>query len=343
MRFIDLASHGGCSKKGPATQVRNLLQRVQREYSDTHLELVSQNFPDCGSYQNGELLLSTIDIVLPMTLSPIDFGKITVCHTLSDLYASGGLPMFALCVLGVPGGMAADADVVVEVMGAASGQLNSEGAVLVGGHTMTEQEDFYLGFSAVGRPIGSAAFAQASASDGDAIILTKPLGTSIATARWKLGHADEIEHADVIEGMKRSNRLAAMSLSKFGVHACTDVTGYGLVGHLFNILTASGTSAEIEASSICPYPSVRGVHSPEVSSQFWYNKDYTARYFKSVSPTSPLLDALLFDSQVSGGLLACVAGDEAEDVIAALKSSGDEAFKIGTVRAGLAGQIDLAI
>ena len=131
-RFIDLAAHGGCSKKGPAVEIRELLNAVQKAYSGAHLESISKNFPDTGVYRpNGKTLLSTVDIVLPMTLSPIDFGKITVSHVLSDLYASGGLPLFALCLLGIRTGMRASSDEAVAVMTAAVEQLVIENVALV--------------------------------------------------------------------------------------------------------------------------------------------------------------------------------------------------------------------
>jgi selenide,water dikinase len=340
-RFIDLALHGGCSKKGPAKEIRNLLKKVQDSYSGSHLELISKNFPDTGIYSNGQTLLSTVDIVLPMTLSPFDFGKITVCHVLNDLYASGGMPLFALCILGVPSNMHADSDEAVNVLTAAAEQLSNEKTLLVGGHTMVDQEDFYLGFSAVGTLIGSAPFGQAQAKPGDRLILTKPLGTSVATLRWKMGEASETDHADVIEGMLHSNREAALFLSKYDIHACTDVTGYGLLGHLYNILFASGVAARIQSSQIPCYPSVAGIPKPEFSRQAIYNSDYVSEGLKRSVDLTPLAEALLFDSQVSGGLLISVQADDAEIISKGLRATGYSPTMIGEICKGNAGAIEL--
>jgi selenide,water dikinase len=331
-RFIDLAADGGCSKKGPAKQIRELLRKVQRKYSGAHLETISENFPDTGIYPgNGKSLLSTVDIVLPMTAFPADFGKITVNHVLSDLYASGGLPLFALCLLGVRTGNQADKSPAVEVMTAAAQQLSAEDTLLVGGHTMTDQEDFYLGFAAVGRPIGERQFEQAKAEPGDSLILTKPLGTSIATLRWKSKQASDSEHRDVIEGMLKSNRQAAISLSKHTVRACTDVTGYGFFGHLYNVLFASKVGARIEASRIACYPSLSGISHPGNSRQLAYNREYVQPGLTLSTKPTLFLEALLFDSQVSGGLLVSVPADEAEVILAELRHSGYSPMIVGEV------------
>jgi selenide,water dikinase len=319
-----------------------LLSAVQNSYSGAQLGFISKNFPDCGVFSlGGQTLLSTIDIVLPMALSPIDFGKITVCHVLSDLYASGGMPLFALCVLGIPAGMSAASSEAVQVMTAAIEQLAAENVVLVGGHTMTDQEDFYLGFSAVGRPIGNAPVAQAEAKPGDVLILTKPLGTSIATLRWKLEEASEAEHADVLRGMLQSNRAAAGVLSRYAPHACTDVTGYGLLGHLFNIMFASGVSAKISLSRIPCYESLTGVLRPDQSRQALHNMDYVRSVLTVSAEISPLLESLLFDSQVSGGLLTCVSPDLAQIVSDELLQAGFSPSWIGEVREGVPGAIEI--
>jgi selenide,water dikinase len=342
MRFIDRAAHGGCSKKGPATEVRALLSAVEKSCSGAHLEIISKNFPDSGVYPiNGKTLLSTIDIVLPMTLSPSDFGKITVCHVLNDLYASGGVPLFALCILGLPSGMSAASIEAVQVMTAAVEQLSAENTSLVGGHTMTDQADFYLGFSAVGSPIGSGPFAQAESKPGDILILTKPLGTSIATLRWKLEEASESEHRDVLNGMLQSNRKAAIYLSNYTLHACTDVTGYGFLGHLFNILFASNVAAKVRASQIPCYPSLSAISHPDQSRQSWHNLEYVRPHLKLSASVSPLLEALLFDSQVSGGLLISVHPKDVSGISDDLQRAGFSSSLVGEVCDGQAGAIEL--
>jgi selenide,water dikinase len=343
MRFIDLAAHGGCSKKGPAKQLRELLNAVQSAHASSHLEEISANFPDTGVYKaNGLTLLSSVDVVLPMTLSPADFGKITVCHVLSDIYAGGALPLFALCILGIPGGMSAASRESVQVMTAASEQLSAEGTVLVGGHTMTDQEDFYLGFCAVGKPIGAAPFVQVNAQPGDRLILTKPLGTSIATARWKLEQSSEMDHADVLRGMLLSNRKAAIFLAGYELSACTDVTGYGFLGHLYNILFASKVASVINLSMLPCYESILKVTHPSESRQMWHNKEYVKGELTLQATVDPLMDSLLFDSQVSGGLLICVKPKDVEEILTGLRHLGFPSACVGEIRPGTPGAITIA-
>jgi selenide, water dikinase len=342
MRFIDLAAHAGCSKKGAAKEIRDLLSAVHDASSGKQLEFVSKHFPDCGTYVvNGQTFLSTVDIVLPMTLSATDFGKIAVCHVLSDLYASGGIPLFALCILGVPSGMSASSDEAIQVMTAAVEALSSENVLLVGGHTMTDQQDFYLGFAAIGQPICEIPFDQGHAQTGDVLVLTKPLGTSIATLRWKLEEASEAEHRDVIDGMLQSNREAANIIAKHKVHACTDVTGYGLLGHLYNILNASGIAARINVSKLPRYKSIAGVSNPDQSRQAIHNVDYIRPHLKLSFQLSSLDEALLFDSQVSGGLLFCTNRADAMQICKEFRQAGLTSTCVGEIVEGPAGEIEL--
>ena len=230
--------------------------------------------------------------------------------------------------------MSASSDVAVQVMTAAAQQLALENTLLVGGHTMADQEDFYLGFAAVGMPIGPKPFTQAQAQPDDILILTKPLGTSIATLRWKLEQAADSDHSDVIKGMLQSNRDAAIFLTKHAVHACTDVTGYGFLGHLYNILFASGMAATVSTSKISCYQSLAGIPHPDLTRQARFNSEYVSDGLKLSVVPNPLLEALLFDSQVSGGLLISVPPEEAEKVFDGLQGVGYSPRMVGKVCSG---------
>lgn len=341
MRFIDLAGDGGCSKKAPAREVRELLDLVQARFPGANLDIISRDFPDCGAFEViGLTMLSTVDIVLPMTLSPADFGRITACHVLSDLYASAAKPLFALCILGVPRGMSASSSEAVQSLSAAAEKLSVEGVALVGGHTMTDQEDFYLGFAAVGvnstkRP------PRLPAQVGDSLILTKPLGTGIATLRWKLEEATEEEHRDVIGGMSQSNAEAARVLEGYDVRGCTDVTGYGLLGHLYNLLYAGGVGAKVKTGAIPVYGSLVGIRKSYQSRQAAHNIEYVKDSLIYRSTPGLLLESLLFDSQVSGGLLLSVPSSQAEALVQSLRGVGYSPAVIGEVGSAESGTIEL--
>lgn len=336
-RFIDLAAHGGCSKKAPASDLRRMLMSMSCKTS------VDNSFSDSGVFAvDGNDLVSSVDIVLPMTLDPSDFGEITVSHVLSDLYAAGAFPEFALCVLGVPSGLRACEAPIVDCMVAAERKLRSEGATLIGGHTLVDQSDFFLGFSVVGKPIGKRAFKHNGARFGDDIILTKPLGTSIASLRWKVKEAKTEDHLDVLSGMKRSNKDAAFILSKHLVNACTDISGYGLLGHLYEVLVDSGVASKIDQSSLISYDTVEKLLDPYKTKQFLENRKYVDRVLTGHMSPKEADECYLFDAQVSGGLLVFLRPEKTEVVLKELNNSGYSAGKIGVVVEGSPGEIELS-
>ena len=206
---------------------------------------------------------------------------------------------------------------------------------------MTEQQDFYLGFAAVGRLIGDAPLGQTKAKPGDVLILTKPLGTSIATLRWKLEDAIAAEHRDVIEGMLQSNWVASNILVASNVQTCTDVTGYGLLGHLYNILKASSVAATIAVSRLPFYQSLAGVLNPDHSRLAISNFDYVRPHLKRSVQLNSFQEALLFDSQVSGGLLFCAHPNDVAKICRQLQDAGFSPSRIGEVRDGVTGEIEL--
>ena len=340
MRFIDLAHDGGCSKKAPALEIRGLLEAIGNTPAGALFRDMSKELPDCGVYVDGNAtFLSSIDVVLPMTLAAHDFGKITVLHVLSDLYASGGLPKFALCLLGLPTGMSAAAPEAVSALTGAIEQLSTEGAVLIGGHTMTDQADFYMGFAAFGGLINGGGFRRRQSRIGDRLIMTKALGTSVAVGRWKFDDATEADHDDVLQGMLQSNRAAAELLSGLPVSSCTDITGYGFLGHLYNIMYASEISCRVFASKVPIYESVRAISAPTLSAQAMHNIEYALPHLKIKAAMGPLREALFFDSQVSGGLLISVPADLADATVNGLAERGVPASVVGDVCAGPPGGI----
>jgi len=341
-RFIDLAHDGGCSKKAPALQLRALLDAVGSVQGGALMNDVSKEFPDCGVYDiGGQSILSTVDVVLPMTIKPRDFGKIATLHVLSDLYACGGAAKFALCIFGIPAGMSAAAPEAVEALSGAMEALSSEGAVLIGGHTLVDQSDFFLGFAAIGEALPGRTLHKRRAQIGDHLILTKPLGTGIAIGRWKFDSGSELDHDDILNGMMKSNKIAAQYLIGKTVNACTDITGYGFFGHLFNILVASNVSCNIYKSKIPVYRSALQHEVPGSSRQAGHNIEYVIPHLTMKERLSPLYEALLFDSEVSGGLLICVPEESSDEILRGLIKEGVAANLVGEICQGEGGRINL--
>jgi selenide, water dikinase len=343
MRFIDLARHGGCSHKAPASELKGLLGSLREKFGSDLFQSLASDFPDTGTFFVGELeLQSTIDIVLPMVHSPSHFGEIALIHSISDLHAAFAKPMFVLCSLGVPKSLKVDHPTIQDMLGAAARQVQSEGAVLIGGHTMAEQEDLYLGFACIGQSLTRKTV---PARKGDCILLTKKLGTSIATLRWKSEEANENQHADVLVGMRTSNKFASEIFSRHSISACTDVTGYGLLGHLHNILNKCGVAAQLNAEKLPIYDSVRSVDFPEQSRLYWSNREYASTFARVPDKMSGSLERSLFDSQVSGGLLAIVKKNDCSKILSELSQKNVPATCIGHIGEGESGSItvDMAL
>lgn len=331
-RFIDHAEHGGCSKKVPALQLMSMLGSIG----------IDTSFSDSGEIEVGTTrFLSSIDVVLPMTLSPSDFGTIVVSHVFSDLYAAGGKPEFAMCVLGLPSGLDADDRDVVAMMSSAIAKIGDEGGVLLGGHTLADQSDLYLGFCVVGRPWNGTGLPHNGAKTGDSIVLTKPLGTSVASIRWKLHEADAADHQDVLDGMKLSNRDASKVLSNYKINSCTDVSGYGLVGHLHEMLKHSGVAGELYQNSLLSYPSIKDIWDPYKTQQFQNNRRYVDSIITGSMSPKEIDECHLFDAQVSGGLLYCVDKGKVDETLDALEACGYQPAVIGQVKSGRVGSIEL--
>lgn len=330
-RFIDLARHGGCSKKLNALRLGELLNGLGLE----------DPWADAPTITAGtEVLASTVDVVLPMIDDPGVFGEIVVAHVLSDLYAIGAQPLFAMNILGVPPDSPAADGPVREMLESAASRLRAAGAQLLGGHSIESDELFY-GMAAIGRAPAHPR-SQAGARPGDQLVITKPLGTSVATMAWRAHVGRGHEFRDVAEGMRALNRTASAVLSEIGATACTDVTGFGFAGHLHNLLRASGVAAIVGMGRLPRYAStVSAASSAEGTRLLDSNEDYVLASVEWQGTTTPDRDARLyvFDAQVSGGLLATVPEQRVADLQALAEANGQAMWVVGQIEPGPAGQV----
>ena len=342
-RFIDLAVHGGCSKKLGANELETLLSNL----SETQPSEVAQPFNqwlDFGRFDLGEkVLVSNVDIILPMVLSAADFGEISVAHVLSDIYAAGATPLFALNILGISREIESSSPEIVEMLKSAHERLKRENIALVGGHTIGDQDDLYYGLAAVGIIDNEKLVTNAGAKKGDVLILTKSLGTSVASINWK----DHLElhdsFQDALTGMKQLNEIPAKEMLNYQVTACTDITGFGFLGHTHNLLLASNVSAVIYSKNLPIYESVKPFVNQTHPTKIWRsNFDYVSKFveFKGVS-FSPLFENILYDAQVSGGLLISLPPQNADSFVSSLQTNGVTASIVGEITDGLDGNIDI--
>jgi selenide,water dikinase len=353
-RFIDYAKHGGCSAKLDAPRLRRLLEPLPGGVP---------GFADAGVAETaGHRFASSVDVVLPMIDDPTVFGQIVVVHVLSDLYAVGAEPVFALNVLAVPkvpeededgnripdglrraGEAAIDADVQTMLL-AADSALEGKGIARVGGHSLL-LDGLIFGLAATGVLPAGGGVSNDSAQPGDLLVLTKPVGTSIATKSWKGDEAERKDFEDVVQGMLRSNESASAAMSGLQRCACTDVTGFGLMGHLHNMLLASGVAATVDFRSVPVYESVRSAmpsiepgHNTRIYDS---NRDFVIESVHNLYALTEWDKLLFFDAQISGGLLLAISPGETDGYLAALAAGGDEGWVIGEVVTGTPGEITI--
>ncbi len=330
-RFIDWADHSGCSQKVDGVRLASLLEGLP----------MSEPWADAAGFSIDDVeLAGSTDLVLPMIDDPCLFGEIVVAHVLSDLYAVGAQPLVGLNLLATPKYAWSASEILREMLSRAAQKLRSEGGSLIGGHTI-ENEQLLFGLAVIGRATDRA-MNLTGCRVGDHLILTKPLGTSIATAAWKYQGAELWSFRDVITGQLETNRKSSQLLLSAAVQGCTDVTGYGFAGHLHNLLRASDVAAQIRLADLPRYPStelVAGLNDAG-SRLLEGNEDFLlGRIEWSQGVPSVATRSYVLDSQVSGGLLAAVPEQNVDRLLQRGLEEGQEMWDVGTVTDGRTGVI----
>ena len=288
---------------------------------------------------DAECLLATTDFFTPVVDSPFDFGRVAAANALSDVWAMGGEPLFALNLVGFPT-KSLPMEVLGEILAGGAAIAQEAGMPILGGHTTDFDVPVY-GMAVTGRAKASRLRRNVGARPGDVLVLTKALGTGILTAalrarvlregsvRALLGRGDgptPEEEAGAVASMVRLNRAAARAADAFDVSASTDVTGYGLLGHLAEMLGKGGVSAEIAVSALPVLAGARRLAALGLAPDGSRRNLTAARSRLDVAPGVAEQDLLLAaDAQTSGGLLFAVAAPDAPALVAALRAAGDAA------------------
>jgi selenide,water dikinase len=262
-------------------------------------------------------LVQTIDFFTPIVDDPYDFGRIAAANALSDVYAMGGTPLLALNVVAFPLERLG-AQVLREILRGGLEVVTSAGAVVAGGHSIDDPEPKY-GLAVTGIVHPDEVFTNAGALPGDALVLTKPLGVGgVSTARKRGLSEDHRLLARAVDVMTALNASAAVAARAAAAHAVTDVTGFGLLGHLHNLCRASGVAAVIDADLVPAIDGVLGLlDDPDeraVSGGSRRNREYASTFTTFAAGVSPARERLLCDPTTSGGLLVAVAEDRAAQV-----------------------------
>ncbi len=284
---------------------------------------------DAGVYRldDSVALVQTVDFITPIVDDPYTFGRIAACNSLSDVYAMGGRPLTALNILCFPTGKFT-LDVMREILLGGLAVLEEAKTQLLGGHSVDDPELKY-GLAVTGLVDPARAVRNNTPREGDALVLTKPLGTGVIATAIKAGMAEESVKASFVGSMASLNRPASELMLLHGAHACTDVTGFGFIGHLKEMLGDAGLEIVIDSSAVPLLPGARAAAMEGlIPAGMYRNRDFIG-FLCRPDPSVPadLLD-LLFDPQTSGGLLIALDADRAADFLHDLHEGGVNAAAI---------------
>lgn len=332
IRLTQLAKRAGCAAKQPPGYLLSLLGSL-RAISDPNVLVGSATADDAAVYKLSDdlALVLTTDFFTPIVDRPYDFGAIAAANALSDVYAMGGTPISALSIVGFPDTILPP-EVLVEILNGAADKAAEAGAAVVGGHTIKSDEPIF-GLAVVGKVAPDRVLSNSHARPGDVLVLTKPLGLGIITTAAK-NNEDKLQAiGEAIRVMTTLNHVAAEEIVRVKTHALTDVTGFGLLGHLRNVVAASNVSARVFLDSVPVLSAAREYVNAGISPGGTHaNHRFLADWVTYSPDITKEEQLILCDAQTSGGLLASVAPDQADALVAHLRARGiKDAAAIGRI------------
>ena len=329
--LTSLAKAGGCAAKYSAARLETLLAGfVPAASADLLVGLDPADDAAVYRLDDERAIVFTVDFFPPVVDDPRAFGAIAATNALNDVFAMGGVPLLALSVTAFPEEL--PTEVLGEILAGADEVVRAAGAILAGGHTIRDDEPKY-GLAVVGTVHPAGIWPKSGARVGDALFLTKPLGTGLVLQAQRDGSAPEGALDAAIAAMRTLNRDAADALRPFAPNAVTDVTGFGLLGHAHEMASRSGVRIELDAASLPALPgalelAVAGVRTGGDRR----NREYAAAHVSTSADAA--LEALAFDPQTAGGLLVALPADKAAVLVATFAAAGLGLYRIGRVTAG---------
>ena len=339
VRLSSMAHGGGCGCKLSPAVLATLLSNTRGAQSFKQLLVGTETGDDAAVWQLDEhtCLIATTDFFTPMVDDPRDFGRIAATNAISDIYAMGGRPIFALAILGMPLGKLAP-ERVREILDGGREVCQTAGIPVVGGHSIDTPEPIY-GLAVNGICAPSEVRRNCDARAGDLIILTKPVGVGIYSAAFKKEALSPADYADMVATMTMLNRIGAELARDSNVHAMTDVTGFGVLGHALGMARGSGLRFVLRSESVPLLPRAMQLAQQGfvtgASGRNW--ESYGAAV--ALPPDCPLwLRQMLTDPQTSGGLLVACAPERADALLRTIRDAGYAAASvIGEMREGAPG------
>ena len=328
---IVFCTGGGCTAKLGAGVLSHILEKLPRGEKDPDLLVGYDSRDDAAVYRITDdiALVQTVDFFPPMVDDPYTFGQIAATNALSDVYAMGGEPKLALNIMCVPEKM--EKATIHQILRGGYDKAYEAGAIITGGHTIHGAEPIY-GLAVTGFVHPKRVLTNSGAKPGDVLILTKPLGVGVLTTAAKADLVKpETMHA-IYKQMATLNKTARDVMLRFTVHSCTDVTGFSLMGHSFEMAQGSGMSLHIDALSV-PFhmEALEFADMGFIPAGAYRNRTYVEKGILKKCEIPRALEDIFFDPQTSGGLLIAVAEKDAKDCLAALQAEIPNAAQIGYV------------
>jgi selenide, water dikinase len=285
-------------------------------------------------WESGPALVQTVDFFTPIVDDPYVYGQIAAANAVSDIYAMGGRPLTALAIAAFPK-EGLEPGTIREIFRGGFDKLREAGVSLLGGHTVQDQE-IKFGYAITGAIDPARILSNAGAKEGDVLFLTKPLGTGIVGTAIKFDRAEPALADEAVRSMRTLNRAAAEALQALpagAVHACTDVTGFGLIGHATEIARASEVTVRLDAGAVPVFEGVLAIAGGNRSGGLGSNRDHFGSGVQVSAGVDADREALLYDPQTSGGLLIAARHGAADQVEAALRYACVVLARIGAVEA----------
>jgi cysteine desulfurase len=325
-------THGlGCACKLRPQLLEEVLRGMPLP-DDADIIVGTDSSDDAAVYRINDdtAVVQTVDFFTPIVDDPFQFGAIAAANSLSDIYAMGGKPLFALNIVGFPSNRL-PIGVLEKILAGAQSKAAEAGIAIIGGHTVDDTEPKF-GLAVTGLIHPDQVITNRTAKPGDSLILTKPIGTGILSTALKRGMLDQNQKSLLIETLAALNKTAADAMQEIGVNACTDITGFGLLGHLLEMTEGSKTSAMIRAGQV---PLLPGVEELAVSGVIpggtKDNFDYTAPHLEYDEKLSEIKRLILNDAQTSGGLLISISESRAGKLLQLLQTKGVSVAIIGKI------------
>lgn len=330
VKLTKLASCAGCGAKVGAGTLCNLLTGFQTHY-DANLLVGYDKSDDASVYRVSDELaiVQTTDFFPPIVDDPFMYGQIAATNALSDVYAMGGEPKLALNIMCIPEKM--DKATVQEILRGGYAKAYEAGAIITGGHTIHGAEPIY-GLAVTGFVQPERVWKNSGAQPGDVLLLTKPLGVGILTTAAKAGLVEQELLDKLYVQMSTLNKYAHDVLVNYSVHACTDVTGFALLGHSLEMAQGSGITVHLKAQAV-PYhdEAYEMADMGFIPAGAYRNRDFAEAGVRVVGEVARALQDIFYDPQTSGGLLCAVPAAEAEACLAELRAVAPSTRIIGYV------------